>query len=220
MIELAKALHAFQKDAPPIHLDGVNPHFGNKYASLSGVVSAIRPVLNKHGLIYTQQPTNLNGAPALRTTVTHAESGERLEDVAPLILAKSDPQGYGSALTYARRYALLSILGLVGDEDDDANTASGSSSSGAAHRPTTTAAPGTPDPQGLQQSRGDNVQPGQVIVPFGKYKGKQVKDAPRSYWEWWLGQDGAKNPEVLAAVQGFLGVSEPAGDDLDPELPF
>jgi hypothetical protein len=87
------------------------------------VIAAVRPVLNKHGLVYAQFPTNLDGAPALETMLIHAESGEDIAAVMPLVLTKNDPQGYGSALTYARRYALLSILGLVGDEDDDANSA-------------------------------------------------------------------------------------------------
>ena len=84
---------------------------------------------------------------------------------------------------------------------------------------------GTPDPHGLQASRGDAVQPGQVIVTFGKYKGKQIKDVPSSYFEWWLKQDGAKNPEILAAVELHLGLtafppSAPGGADLDADIPF
>jgi uncharacterized protein (DUF3820 family) len=219
--DLAKALHAFQKAAPPIHLDSTNPHFHNRYVSLSGVVAAIRPPLNKQGLVFTQLPCLLDGVPALRTSIIHAESGDEISDVMPLTVSKADAQGYGSALTYARRYALLSILGLVADEDDDANSAS----SGAAHRPTAAApvsSSAPPDPHGLQESRGDNVQPGQVIVPFGKHKGTQVKDVPRSYWEWWLAQDGNKNPQVLAAVEAHLGLDSepfPPADNLD-DLPF
>lgn len=216
-IELAKALLAFQKDAPPIHFDAKNPHFGNKCASLAGVVAAIRPALNKQGVIYTQQPTTLDGLPALRTTLTHAESGDELEDVMPLFLAKSDAQGYGSALTYARRYALLSVLGLVGDDDDDANHASGNT---VQPKVTATFTPPPADTQGLQQSRGDTVLPGQVLVPFGKHKNKKVSDVPRDYWDWWLGEGGAKNPEVLAAVQEHLGISVDQGDDLNEQLPF
>jgi uncharacterized protein (DUF3820 family) len=244
--ELAKALHAFQKDAPPVHLDATNPHFRNRYASLAGVVGAVRPVLNKHGLVYTQLPTLLDGVPALRTSVIHAESGDEISDVMPLTVSKADAQGYGSALTYARRYALLSVLGLVADEDDDANGASGGkpvstdvqgdrptggaasahsgASSAGAVRPVATneakaAAPA--DPHGLQESRADAVQPGQVIVPFGKHKGTMVKDVPQSYWDWWLAQDGNKNPEVLAAVELHLGLTAtPSGENVDLDIPF
>ena len=83
---------------------------------------------------------------------------------------------------------------------------------------------GASDPHGLQASRADAVQPAQMIVPFGKHKGKKVSEVPTSYWEWWLAQDGNKNPEVLAAVELHLGLAEIAAngpapaDDLD--IPF
>jgi uncharacterized protein (DUF3820 family) len=76
------------------------------------------------------------------------------------------------------------------------------------------------DVHGLQSSRADAVQPGQVIVPFGKHKGTQVKDVPRNYWDWWLAQDGKKDPVVLAAVELHLGLTAPElAADLDG-LPF
>ena len=77
-----------------------------------------------------------------------------------------------------------------------------------------------PDPHGLDESRADAVTPGEVLVPFGKHKGKPVRDVPKSYWEWWLKQDGTKNPEVLAAVELHLGLTAvPANDGLD-DIPF
>lgn len=79
---------------------------------------------------------------------------------------------------------------------------------------------GNPDPHGLQASRADAVQPGQVIVPFGKHKGKTVQEVPASYWDWWLAQDGNKNPEVLAAVELHLGLTTAAPVDDDLDLPF
>ena len=131
MSELAKALHAFQKDAPSIPLDSTNPHYHSRFASLSGVVAAVRTGLAEHGLSFSQLPSHIDHLPALRTRLTHT-SGEWLEDTTPLILSKQDMQAYGSAMTYARRYALLSILGLVGDEDDDANAATPQGSAGSA----------------------------------------------------------------------------------------
>jgi len=120
---LAEALLAFQSDPPHIPLDGTNRHFDSKHATLSGVTSAVRPVLNKCGLSYLQLLTNIDGAPALTTILMHT-SGEKIEATTPLLLGgKSDPQSHGSAITYARRYGLLSILGLVGDEDDDGHAA-------------------------------------------------------------------------------------------------
>lgn len=78
-----------------------------------------------------------------------------------------------------------------------------------------------PDTHGLAGSRADAVTPGQVLVPFGKHKGKTVSDVPASYWEWWLAQDGQKNPEVLAAVELHLGLtSQPVGVPDDLDIPF
>lgn len=123
---LAEALVAFQAEAPPIALDATNPHFKSKFASLGGVMNTVRPVLAKNGLAVIQLPTCAgtaeNPLPALRTVLLHS-SGEREEDVMLLSIDKPGPQAHGSALTYARRYAVLAILGLVGEEDDDGNAA-------------------------------------------------------------------------------------------------
>jgi hypothetical protein len=120
---LASALLAVQRDAPSLQRDGINPHFKSKYVSLDSLMSQVLPVLNKHDLVLLQQPTVHEGQPALRTRILHAPSGEAEEDTMLLVLGKQDPQGQGSALTYARRYALMAMLGLVADEDDDANAA-------------------------------------------------------------------------------------------------
>lgn len=88
----------------------------------------ILPLLNDNGLVLTQFPTfieNIVGdpTPALLTRITHVASGDSIEATAPLMLDKQTAQGLGSAITYMRRYALLSILGLVADVDDDGNQA-------------------------------------------------------------------------------------------------
>lgn len=117
------ALLAAQKDAPALLRDASNPHFKSKFLSLEGLVEAVRPILNTHGLVVSQAPTVVDGQPALRTTIAHAATGEKLEDVMLLLAAKDDPQGQGSAITYARRYSLMGMLGLVAEEDDDGNAA-------------------------------------------------------------------------------------------------
>lgn len=96
------------------------------YVTLAAVTDAVLPLLVGEGLVWKTWPTVLdNGAPALRYRMTHIESGQFDEDVMPLLC---DPtmQGIGSAVTYARRYALTAYLNLTIDEDDDgasANTA-------------------------------------------------------------------------------------------------
>jgi hypothetical protein len=104
-------------------MDATNPHFKNKFASLGSILHAILPVLNKNGIALMQHPTIVDGKPALRTVLLH-ESGESSEDTMLLILDKENSQGQGSALTYARRYAVMSALGLVAEEDDDGQAAS------------------------------------------------------------------------------------------------
>ncbi|HWZ65598.1 MAG TPA: ERF family protein [Patescibacteria group bacterium] len=121
--KLAPALVAFQGDLIPVEKSSTNPFFKSKYADLPTVMSAVQPILAAHKLAVTQFITHLEGGSALRTILMH-ESGQYIEDVMPLLLAKQDPQGQGSAITYARRYSFMSVLGIVADEDDDGNKAS------------------------------------------------------------------------------------------------
>jgi hypothetical protein len=123
--KLYEALHAVQAELPTLQKDAINPHFGNSYITLKELMSKLLPILNGHGLVVLQLPTVVSpGVPGLRTVITHAKSGQTLSEAMPLVLGKQDPQGQGSALTYARRYSLMSILGLVADEDDDGNAGS------------------------------------------------------------------------------------------------
>lgn len=122
---LAAALIAAQEEMPAVPPDSVNPHFKSKFVSLGHLIAKVRPVLNKHGLGFTQYPSRAeDGTPTLVTILLHT-SGERLESEAPLLLPKQDPQGQGSAITYMRRYALAATLGISDQEDDDGNGASG-----------------------------------------------------------------------------------------------
>jgi hypothetical protein len=126
---IGEALLAFQKEAPAIQKNAINPHFKNSYISLERLTETVMPILHKHGLVVTQWPTHIATAsgevePALRTSLIHAPSDQMQQDTMPLVLDKENPQGQGSAITYARRYALMSILGLVADEDDDGSAGS------------------------------------------------------------------------------------------------
>lgn len=121
--EIFKALVEVQSELPVIAKTATNPYFQSRYAPLAEVVAAVSPVLTAHGLCVTQWPRIENGQPVLTTILAHS-SGEWLSGDMPLLLAKNDPQGQGSAITYARRYAYMSIVGVVADEDDDGNAAS------------------------------------------------------------------------------------------------
>lgn len=91
------------------------------YADLLDVLTAVRPVLAAHHLAVLQAPCVVDGTLGLRTTLLHA-SGESVSEVLP-IGQVDDPRALGSAVTYARRYALIALLGLATEEDDDAEAA-------------------------------------------------------------------------------------------------
>ena len=99
-----------------------NPAFRSKYADLAAVVDAIKPALAEHGLFFRQVTHHAEGGVCIETIIHHA-SGESLA-CGPLFVpaSKQDAQGYGSALTYARRYSLMAAFGVPA-EDDDGNAA-------------------------------------------------------------------------------------------------
>lgn len=121
--ELASALSKFQGEIRNQANTADNPFFKSKYAPLSDVLSIVRPILSLHGLSIIQAPSGDGGNIIVTTTLLH-ESGEFIE-FAPLVLKADKPtaQGAGSAITYARRYALSAILGISSEDDDDGNHA-------------------------------------------------------------------------------------------------
>lgn len=115
-------LLAAQIDFPKIKKDATNPFFKNRYASLDGILEDILPILHKHGLFLVQNPITEGERIGVHTQIYHS-SGECIESSFTMVLAKNDPQGAGSAISYARRYSIVSMLGLNLD-DDDGNNAS------------------------------------------------------------------------------------------------
>ena len=120
MKNIYKALSDFQAKCPLIKKDADNPFYKSKYAPLDTILPIITPILKEVGLVVTQIPDG----ETLRTIIAHIESGETIEGSAKLVLDKSTAQGQGSGITYMRRYALVSMLGLNTEEDDDGNKAS------------------------------------------------------------------------------------------------
>ena len=121
---LAHALAAARAEFPTIEKDSVNPHFRNRYADLASILRAVVPVLSRHGLAIIQPTLYEDGQLLLRTELIHAATGDITASVYPVQPSKPDPQGFGSALTYARRYSLTSLLAIAADDDDDGNQAS------------------------------------------------------------------------------------------------
>ncbi|MEY4471867.1 MAG: hypothetical protein RL671_171 [Pseudomonadota bacterium] len=127
---LAKALAAAQAEMANPSFDSANPHFKSKFASLAAVRNAVVPVLAKHGIAVLQDLQTTENGIACYTVLMH-ESGQT-RTLGPLVMPASnaDAQGFGSASTYARRYALQSVACVVGDDDDDGNAAVASTPSG------------------------------------------------------------------------------------------
>lgn len=115
---LSAALVKAQTGMKPVAFDSTNPHYKNKYASLPAVISAVMPKLTENGIAVTQTTELRQGAFVLVTTLRHS-SGQWIagEYLLPQV---SRPQEMGSAITYAKRYALSAMVCIAADEDDDA----------------------------------------------------------------------------------------------------
>jgi len=124
--ELAKALAAAQGEMTAASKDATNPHFKSRYATLASVWDAIRGPLSRNGLSVSQvlETPDASAGVIVRTILLHI-SGQWIASryVMP-VPDKLTPQAVGSAITYARRYALSAIVGIAPDDDDDGNAAS------------------------------------------------------------------------------------------------
>ena len=118
-MSIYSALSKFHKEVGTIKKSSSNPHFKSKYADINTVLDAIREPLEKAGLCFVQLP--MQGG--LKTILATTDGTEQIESFIEYELSKKDMQGLGSAMTYARRYALVCMLGLEA-EDDDSNEAS------------------------------------------------------------------------------------------------
>lgn len=122
--EIMPAFLAAQKDLDFAAKNKINQHLKNSYADLSEVIKAVKFSLNANGIAFIQTPDESEPTILKLTTRLIHESGQWLESVMTMPLVKTDPQGYGSAMAYARRYALSAITGIYADDDDDGQLAS------------------------------------------------------------------------------------------------
>jgi len=123
MKQIASALVKAQKAFGPALKTATNPHFKSRYADLAACVEAVIGGLNDNGIALIQRNYLDDAGVTVETVFVH-ESGEMLEcGKLHVPAAKHDPQGYGSALTYARRYSLMAACGIA-PEDDDGNAGS------------------------------------------------------------------------------------------------
>ena len=227
--KLSTALVAFHSKMGKVSKDSVNPYFNSKYASLSTILSAVTPVLTEAGLSIVQMPTGEN---ELQTTLIHS-SGEWISSTMKLAPIKSDPQAQGSAITYARRYAVGAILSLNIDEDDDANAAThGRQSAPAAQANTPAPLKSTPAIANGAQNRPQNgdrpwlnvTDRSGEINDLGRNTAGRIASGDYS-WEALYSEHRLSNKDkaalekaVLEAKQG-MNASSPF-DDIEDPLPF
>ena len=145
MKSIATALASAQMNMGKALKQANNPHFRSKYADLGNVMDACLPALNEAGIAVIQPAGEDEHGRFVDTILIHGESGESLASRVPLIVQKNDMQGYGSAVTYARRYGLMAMAGIA-PEDDDGNAASKAAPKREAPKPPEV------DPQAIKQA--------------------------------------------------------------------
>lgn len=120
---VTKALLQVQAAVEPVKANAEGHH--GKFANLESVMSVLKPLLENANLAIFQSPSSgTAGSCTIITTLIHTESGEQLESTITIPMQRqNDPQAYGAAMTYGRRYSLMCMFGMV-TEDDDAKSAS------------------------------------------------------------------------------------------------
>lgn len=208
--DLFTALSKAQGEISAAKKDSVNSFFKDRnnkehhYADLESVWDAVRAPLAKHGLCviqtvsYHQTVSGQAGVTGLLTTLGHS-SGQWIDSFYPLNPIKNDPQGMGSAITYARRYALAAMLGVV-QADDDGEVAM--------NRPKLPG--GQPAPQVFpdQPSNGDGYEPTGYRIPFGKFNRKTLDEVDtgelRSYVTYLENKAHKDGKAITGVVADFI----------------
>jgi hypothetical protein len=168
--------------------DTQNPFFKNKYASLAAVRDAVIPVLARNGISVVQDLQTAEGAVACSTILCHSSGQQMRFGPYTLPVSKQDAQGYGSASTYARRYHLMAVAGVVGDSDDDAESAVGR---------------GTNDPRGEAHKSADMKKAKEYAERF-----RQALSDGKDELMYELHQELNPEADFYIAVSTFLSAAE------------
>lgn len=239
--KIAPALVAAQAAFPPIMKDGKNPAFKSKYATLDGIMAAVRPALAANGLAVVQgaiHPETDGGklvGLAVESVLVHT-SGEWMSTMVPVPVTKSDAHGLGSALSYGRRYGISALLALTTDEDDDGNAAASTNSKGrpvsldvvVVRRQNTPAAPPPPAGQRLHERVPETPAAPMSLAKAEAMtmKGQRLGDMDEERLDKlaaWASEKG--NAAIHAACQTILAARGAEGmadevDQLPDSLPF
>lgn len=171
--------------------DAKNPHFKNKYATLQSVREAVDEPLRKHGFAYTQtfEPAaELDAGVVIVTTLLH-ESGEKITSKLFVPATKRDAQGFGSCITYGRRYSLEAICG-ISSEDDDGNDGSGRRDRDRDEPPARQARP---------EPRREAGPPATDAPPANSDMSKTRREASESLAKW-VNNDKAKAKQIVGYI--------------------
>jgi len=209
--KLAEALSKAQGSMSNAAMDGNNPHFRSRYATLTAVWDTCRKPLSDNGLAVVQAfRVDESGLLLLVTKLVHT-SGEWMLSEYPVTPQKNDPQGFGSAVTYARRYTLSSLVGVVADDDDDGNAASG-------QQAPARQANGKPAPAPVQVATGNGAPAAQNGDDSDKPSDKQQKALHAKGMDLYGSKElwTIKRAELVKAVT--KGRSESANDLTKPEM--
>jgi hypothetical protein len=164
MKHIAQALLQAQKNIKNALKDAKNPHFKNDYATLESVIDAVKDQANAAGVLIVQGTGADEFGQYVNTTLIHADSGESMSSKTYLTLDKSNMQGLGSAITYARRYGLAAMFSIT-QADDDGNMAS---------QPSSWSFKQFND----QLTNEDPVGSDKYTVPFGKFNKRTLEQIP------------------------------------------
>lgn len=175
----------------------------SKYADLASVIDACVPALNECGIAVIQPTTDDENGRYVETVLIHGDSGETLKCRVPLIVQKNDMQGYGSAVTYARRYGLMSMAGIA-PEDDDGNAA-------ASAAPTKPEPPRTITPDQFVKIRKmiEDAELDEAVI-LKHYGAESLEQFPAAMFD-----------KAMHKMQATIDAKTPKKDDLGgDEIPF
>jgi len=206
--DLITSLIKFQASLKTVAFDKQNPHFRNKYATLTSIWESIKKPLTDNNLAVTQTLSDFEGDVILTTVLLHS-SGQSISSKMKLLLVKNDMQSMGSALTYARRYSISALLGIVSDEDDDGNEASE-----APKKPVRKAVATSQEAQS-KAAAVPSSDLGNYMIKLGKNKGKtlsQVDSDTLLHLHDYLDKADERNAageELMLVLRKYLKLPEP-----------
>ena len=224
-MKLAEQLIEARQHFPTITRDRINTHFGSSYVSLDAILNAVMTPLGAAGLLVTQHVETTETMAVLTTRITNGD-GETIFNSVPVCATFANAQAFGSALTYARRQSLSTLLCLAIDDDDDANTATEHP-----ERKQTPKAAVEPTQAVFEVPETVSDHPaGEVVIHFGKNKGRRVAELSLRSLQWYVSEwqlnpnprTGEVNPADKAlkkAVGDFLN-RNPIQTSPDDDIPF